>query len=293
MWLLLACTPLPPDTSTPSTPPVRSHDSAGEDTAPGLDDARVLSVDAPVTLQCGEATSFLVEVENRGTTTWSRDAATKLGAVDGDDPVATKNRVKLPEGARVEPGDTWVFEVEVEVPADTEGAVTTDWQMVREQVHWFGEPGSASISLSCPDEEPDPIDLAEVNWLYNDISDWPVTSTLESVTFNATELCFDHDKLNEWPEYDLFGVWVTGNAWIFVWEDDHWNAAPWEWMQVEVPCKFQETVAGDHIKHEPYGEFSGWRPTSGETYWFMVSTPARHGTWTIEERSNLVSAVWP
>jgi hypothetical protein len=54
-----------------------------------------------------------------------------------------------------------------------------------------------------------------------------------------------------------------------------------------------DSVAGACIKQDPFGESSGWVPTSGETYYFMLSGLARSSVRNNEERSNVIAVVWP
>ena len=131
-----------------------------------------------------------------------------------------------------------------------------------------------------------------MTWLHSDVSAWPETATLSSVTISGASICLDYDRANQWPIYNI-GVDVVANPWVFIWENGQWYAATWEWLRPGQICKAVSSVAGSHIKRSPFGEHSGWVPTSGETYWFMVSGLARFSERTVEERSNLVPFVWP
>ena len=86
---------------------------------------------------------------------------------------------------------------------------------------------------------------------------------------------------------------MVGNPWIFIWEDEQWYAATWEWLRPGQTCKALSSVAGSHIKRAPFGEHSGWVPTSGQTYYFMVSGLARNAVRNIEQRTNVLPFVWP
>ena len=116
---------------------------------------------------------------------------------------------------------------------------------------------------------------------------------LSSVYTTESEICLDYDMADVWPIYDLGGTEVVGNPWIFIWEDGVWHAGTWEWLRPGQTCKNIHSVAGSHIKVSPFGEESGWVPTSGDTYYFMVSGLARWSERTVEERTNLVPLVWP
>jgi len=142
-----------------------------------------------------------------------------------------------------------------------------------------------------PDEQPPlPGDFGGVKWLHKNVSGWPVTSNLSSVTFKPGQICLNHDKASAWPGVDLGDVVVAANPWIFIYQDKTWYAATWEWMKVGQTCKNKKAVAGDHIKQDPLWDF---QPVSGKTYYFMVSGLARGGETNVSERSKPVAVVWP
>jgi hypothetical protein len=162
---------------------------------------------------------------------------------------------------------------------DTANAQTLTW---RNGVHSSGGPS--------PDGAPD---LSQVSWLHTDVSSWAVTSNLASVSVSGGQICLEYDKADEWPEGEISDVVVVANPWIFIWDNEQWYGATWEWMRPGQTCKNAASVAGDHIKQPPFDAASGWTPTSGETYWFMVSALARMGPQTVAERTQLVPLVWP
>ena len=94
-------------------------------------------------------------------------------------------------------------------------------------------------------------------------------------------------------------VATAANPWVFVWVADlghlggTWYAATWEWMRPGQTCKNRLSVAGDHIKQSPFHPTSGWRPSSGEELYFMVSGLARSSERNNSERSNVMRVVWP
>ena len=254
------------------------------------DGAAVVAINFPDSLDCGELGAGTVTVENTGTTIWTRAEGYKLGTVDDEDPFYDSTRVYLPEGITVAPGETWTFEADIAAP-DSEDTYTTDWQMVREHTHWFGEQSGADIAVTCPETWLPELD--EVTWLHTDVSEWSQTATLSSVTVDNGQICLDYDMADEWPIYDYDGTEVVANPWVFIHHEGQWYGATWEWMRPSQICKSSDSVAGDHIKQSPFDAESGWKPTSGQTYWFMVSGLARLDSRNVEERSNLVSVVWP
>ncbi len=142
--------------------------------------------------------------------------------------------------------------------------------------------------------DPPPLDLSRVTWLHTDVSGWAQVSTLSSVTWRGSQICLDYDRADVWPTRTITGgVAVNANPWVFIWRDGRWYGATWEWMRPGQTCKNQTSVAGDHIKRAPFDAASGWRPTSGEVLYFMVSGLARASERNAMERTNPVRFVWP
>lgn len=134
--------------ATQSTAPSTTGDSAdGTDGVP-QDDAEVIDVMLPVALDCGESVEAYVVVRNTGTSTWTAEAGYALGAVDDGDPLFAAGRVPLPADLAIAPGDTHAFGMALMAP-EVAGDVVTDWQMVHEQVQWFGEVASEDVTVTC------------------------------------------------------------------------------------------------------------------------------------------------
>ena len=102
----------------------------------------------PATLACGASYAASVTVRNTGDTTW--DATNfKLGAVGDSDPFYTQGtRVYMAPGTTIAPGQTYTFNFTLTAPS-TPGSQTTDWQMVHELVHWFGDIASQQVQVQC------------------------------------------------------------------------------------------------------------------------------------------------
>ena len=278
--------PGPPDTATDADPATGAEDAS-----------ELVAHQLPTALACGETFSTRVTMRNTGTLTWGRDGLYKLGAVDDQDPFYERDtRVWLPDGVEVPPGASWSFDFELSAP-DSPGTWLTDWQMVHESVRWFGETAAETISVACseapPDPEPPAPDLSKVTWLHSDVSGWPQTGTLASVSVSSSEICLDYDKADVWPIYDDSGTEVVGNPWIFIYQDSTWYAGTFEWLRPGQTCKNVDAVAGTHIKQSPFSEDGGWVPQSGDVFYFMVSGLARSSVRNAEERTNLVRVVWP
>ncbi|MGH7806421.1 MAG: calcium-binding protein [Candidatus Binatia bacterium] len=131
-----------------------------------------------------------------------------------------------------------------------------------------------------------PADFAGVTWLHTNVSGWAVTSPL-SVSFGSGLIHLDYDKADVWPGN---AEGLNGNPWIFVWQNNQWYAATWEWLRVGQTAKSMSSVAGDHIKRAPLESF---QPVSGQLYGFMVSGLARDAQRNVLERTPVVMVPWP
>lgn len=170
-------TPEPPEDTVPA-PPVEEEPVDPTEPAPDpeVDDAAVVAVSFPTELACGEATTATVTMRNTGTTTWTRAAGYKLGAVgDQDDLITGDVRVWLDDADVVAPDGELTFDVPLVAP-DAEALHTTDWQMVREGVAWFGEVTTADVDVACPENRtPDPLPgevlpLPDLSWVVDDVA---------------------------------------------------------------------------------------------------------------------------
>jgi hypothetical protein len=135
-----------------------------------------------------------------------------------------------------------------------------------------------------------PADLANVVWLHTDVSAWPVTADLRSVTIAGGTITLDYDKATVWPAKRPVSSEVNANPWVFVKFDGLWHAGTFEWFRRGQTSKPVAVVNGDHIKQNPLQRFS---PRSGERYGFMVSGLARSGVRNVMERSQVVMVTWP
>lgn len=138
--------------------------------------------------------------------------------------------------------------------------------------------------------------ISAVRWLDYDISSWPETTTLNASVSGGT-IRLEFDKAGSWPTSSVRasnGGPLSGVAWVIVNRGGQWYGATWDWLRPGQQAKAIGAVTsrGGHITYE---ELAGWHPRSGETYGFLVSTPARAGGRgrTIDERSNISMVTWP
>jgi hypothetical protein len=134
----------PPDETPPDeTPP----DVLPPDLVAG-DHAVMVSQSIPANLDCNQSTMITVTVRNMGDTTWTADNDYRLGAVDDADPFFRNgNRVYLGAADAIQPGQQHTFTIAI--AAASAGTFTTDWRMVRDGVHWFGDVASRQVDVAC------------------------------------------------------------------------------------------------------------------------------------------------
>jgi hypothetical protein len=157
-FLALACSSTAPADSPTTdessgaqvtTAPSSSASDPTVDTGePSEDDAEVADVMLPSALACGESTAAYVVMRNTGASTWTAADGYALGTVDDDDPLSATGRIALPEDAAIAPGETHAFGFDLLAPAEP-ASVTTDWQMLREDVAWFGSIAASDVEVTC------------------------------------------------------------------------------------------------------------------------------------------------
>ena len=256
-----------------------------------VDDALLISPTMRLEGACGEVLAVDVVMENSGTTTWTRDENYRLNVRENAG-LAVRNNARLDQSERVLPGTRHTFGIELSLPSQA-GNISTAWMLTSDRGD-FGPRVQIDVEVRCdmPLPEPPPPVLSQVVWLHHDVSQWSVTATLSPVTFTSNQICLPYDKADVWP---VDPSQVVANPWIFIYhrQEQRWYGATWEWLRPGQTCKFLHAVAGDHIKQPPFDAASGWVPTSGEVYYFMVSGLARLSERNVMERSNLVRVVWP
>ena len=162
----------------------------------------------------------------------------------------------------------------------TNGTVLSEW--------------SATETFMTPDRVLDEIDPSQVTWLHANISGWTMSSIVTGVRFPSagSDMCIFHTKAGQWPTYVDGGVAGEGNPWVFANIGGQWYGGTFEWLRPGQPCKPNITREnlGPNVKQSP---LSSWVPQSGEAIGFAMSTPARSGLRTSNERSNILLVTWP
>ena len=143
---------------------------------------------------------------------------------------------------------------------------------------------------------PNEFDLSKVTWLHINVSSWPETHKL-TVDLGGGVICMNFGGTTAWPSAEIdhtsgtHKIDVNANPWVFVFKNGQWYGGTWEWMTPSGNCKPMTSVAGDHIKLPPLAD---WRPTSGETLYFMASSIARGANLNnYQARTDAVKVIWP
>jgi RHS repeat-associated protein len=97
--------------------------------------AAFVSQDVPGAMRAGQPYMVTVRMLNTGSATWTDAAAYRLGAQNPQDNRTWSGRAFL--SASVAPGQVGVFTFPVTAPSKP-GTYNFQWQMLREQVGWFG-----------------------------------------------------------------------------------------------------------------------------------------------------------
>jgi RHS repeat-associated protein len=137
---------LPPSTDIQILPP----DDPGDPAPTPYDDAAGVSISAPATMTTGSTAYVTVTMRNSGTTTWSPGLVNpyRLGSANPlNNSTWQVGRVEL--GSVVAPGGQAVFGFTITAPS-TAGTYSFSWEMLREDLRWFGAIASSTITVSAP-----------------------------------------------------------------------------------------------------------------------------------------------
>jgi beta-xylosidase len=110
------------------------------------DDAQLVASNLPKTMDAGQTIDVSLTFRNTGTSTWTSTAAYKLGADGNMDPFAAPRQLLAPSDA-ISPGQQKTFTYAFTAPS-TPGTYATHWQMLRENVAWFGPELSQQVTVN-------------------------------------------------------------------------------------------------------------------------------------------------
>ncbi len=116
-----------------STPPMNSE---------------IVSYNFPAIMLPGQSYPVRIVVKNTGTDTWTAAKNYKLAPVGYSDPF-TKYKLVLSPSDNVQPGQTKTYTYTMKAPL-TQGTYTTDWQMYKEGIAWFGQKLVRKVVVASP-----------------------------------------------------------------------------------------------------------------------------------------------
>lgn len=132
-----------------TAPSSSASDPTSVDTGEPVEDAAEIDdANFPTALACDESTAAYVVMRNTGASTWTAADGYALGTVDDSDPLSATGRIALPDDAAIAPGETHVFGFDLVAPGEP-ASVVTDWQMLRENVAWFGAIAASDVEVTC------------------------------------------------------------------------------------------------------------------------------------------------
>ena len=153
-----------------------------------------------------------------------------------------------------------------------------------------------------------PIDLTKVIVSYagapsgSEVASWRQTGTITKVEQDGNvngdgPICIEFTTTETWPSIGYFedpSVPIYANQWYFANINGQWYGGPAEYLRSDRPSFCKTGQATDHIG--PDGSWTGpmanWAPRPGELVGFMMSTPARAGMRSNNQRSNIVVKPW-
>lgn len=147
-WTIKAGTPTIDDTLAVTTTLNLGYDSAVVEPVykeiPKVNNAAYVSQDVPMLIP-GDKITISVTMKNTGNTDWTKEDGFYLGSQrPADNTTWGLNRVSLDDGELIEPNQEKTFTFDIQVPLE-QGIYTLQWQMIQEDVEWFGSKSSSKI----------------------------------------------------------------------------------------------------------------------------------------------------
>ncbi|MBL8935159.1 MAG: hypothetical protein JNM69_11450 [Archangium sp.] len=266
-----------------------------------VDEATLVSTTLPTSLPCSQLVTARVTLRNTGTTTWTAAQGYKLGAVGDSDPFGP-GRITLPVTASVAPGQTYDFEVPLQAPSGSTTG-TSDWRMVRENVRWFGDVVSSSVSVSCG---PPSFDLSTVIIQgapigAPDVRSFAVTSTITDFGFRPDTMFIDHTRRGQWPPVVIApdGTTQEATVWIFFRIGGVWYGTGGERLRPNQTQKQLTKVSdiGPGWLYDPnrWGPMTNYVPAVGDYVGVMVvaGSTRSDANSPVQERTKVSLFQWP
>ena len=128
------------------------------------------------------------------------------------------------------------------------------------------------------------------------VSRWPITVDCRLMAVVPEYIWFKFES--DWPDKIVYGGPVHANVWFMAYINGEWHAATLDWVrentkkELGVPGEHPDTASAlaSHIKKGPLASYA---PRQGDKCGLFVSSLARDGYTTVNERSNVILFDWP
>jgi hypothetical protein len=164
-------------------------------------DAEVVSDTIPSTMAPGQPYNVVVKMKNTGTIPWSEADTIRLGVV-GDGLLFGPDRIKIPAGITVEPGDTYDFSFTMTAPP-TLGTYTPQYRMTWDGHQWFGQVLTKTVTTT--------------GYYYVDamvVSDTIPSTMAPGQNYNVG-VKMKNTGVMPWSEFDTIRLGALGDAALF------------------------------------------------------------------------------
>jgi len=188
-WVINSGSPLISKATSPNTVlklgGVEASITATYKQIPLVNNASFVTQVIPEYMIPGAKATISITMNNKGTTTWTKADAYKLGSQNPqNNDIWGITRVELDENESIKPGENKVFVFEVTVPS-VEGIYNFQWQMIQENVEWFGN--STTNYSTKLGESGDYLDDCELLTSWNSSSEIKLNSQLKKQGENCIE----------------------------------------------------------------------------------------------------------
>lgn len=152
-------------------------------------------------------------------------------------------------------------------------------------------PSGGFLPRPSVDGGPLDFDINNVVWLHTNLSGWEVTSELTDVSITGGAIRMTFDAGTRWRSFLGGTAYFNATPLVVVKINGTYYAGTWQWFRSGSNSHLKTT---NYIWEANKAPINRWRPGSGETVGFLVSTPSRLGVPTRQmERTNILWIEWP
>lgn len=131
-----------------------------------------------------------------------------------------------------------------------------------------------------------------------DVSAWPVTSSITSLSFVPGTFHIDHTKRGQWPGVDIGGALQEATVWVIENINGRWYATGGERLrpgQTDKDLSAPSAIATGWFYSAHWAPMNGYVPRVGELVGFMVVAGSTRSDTNapVKERTGVVFINWP